>query len=115
MSRFDVCHGNDDTHCCYVNGEVCPFLEENTVEGRRWACGLYRELGDWNLVHTDQRYLETVQVHWIPTGTPDCGNWFGPGCCFNTTINDEGVRETYEVSAAREGTPVEIRQFWGVE
>lgn len=81
----DHCHGNLDYHCCYQEGRVCPFLEENTVPGRRWACGLYRELGDWNLVHEDERYLEHVKPTWIKYNIDDCGDWRGTGkpqCCF---------------------------------
>lgn len=107
---MNTCHGNNEEHCCYVNGVPCSFLEENTIEGRRWACGLYRQHGDWDLVHQDQRYLENVRPFWIECGTPDCGKWFGPGCCFETTIDD--IRTTYEEAALREGTPVEIRRIW---
>ena len=55
------CLGNAPDHCCYVNGIDCKFLEVNTVEGRKWACGLRRELGDWDLVLDDPRYQEHVQ------------------------------------------------------
>lgn len=55
------CHGNGADHCCYFRGEVCPFLEENTVPGRRWSCGLFREFGDWGMVHEDPRYELEVQ------------------------------------------------------
>lgn len=75
MSNY--CHGNGPDHCCYVNGQVCPFLEENTVPGRRWACGLYRQLGDWNLVHTDPRYLAVVKPVWDEFGVADCGDFKG--------------------------------------
>jgi hypothetical protein len=75
------CQGNGEDHCCYLNGGPCHFLEENTVPGRRWSCGLRRELGDWQLVHVDPRYLETVKPRWM--GTPlepyDCGEWPAPG------------------------------------
>lgn len=78
-----ACHGNGETHCCWVAGEVCEFLEENTVPGRRWACGLLRELGNWNAVHADPRYAP-IQVEWDKVGIESCGAW-GPGsgqCCF---------------------------------
>lgn len=78
-----ACHGNGDDHCCYVEGKVCPFLEENTVEGRRWVCGLLRELGSWEAVHADPRY-KPIQEVWDRVGIESCGAW-GPGtnqCCF---------------------------------
>ena len=50
-----VCNGQGTDHCCYIGG-VCPHLEEGTVPGRRWACGLRRELGSWDRVHVDARY-----------------------------------------------------------
>ena len=56
------CQGrNLDDHCCYLNGKVCPFLEENTEPGFRWSCGLRRELGDWDKVLEDPRYKEQVE------------------------------------------------------
>jgi len=76
------CHGNGDEHCCWLHGVVCVHLEENTVPGRRWACGLRRELGSWDAVHTDPRYapVQAILDEWGYT----CGSW-GPGtnqCCF---------------------------------
>ena len=44
------------THCCWVAGKVCPFLEENTEKGFRWSCKLRRELGNWDAVLNDDRY-----------------------------------------------------------
>ena len=52
---------NSDNHCCYLSGKVCQFLEENTEPDFRWTCGLRRELGSWNAVLEDPRYLEEVQ------------------------------------------------------
>jgi hypothetical protein len=81
------CHGNQPQHCCWVAGEVCPFLEEGTVPGRRWACGLRRELGSWDAVHADARYIAHVQVEWDKVGIESCGAW-GPGtgqCCYAET------------------------------
>lgn len=55
-----------------------------TQEGRRWTCGLYRELGDWDQVHSDPRYLEIVKPVWEEHGVKDCGD-FGPEetqCCW---------------------------------
>jgi hypothetical protein len=74
-----ACGGNNADHCCYVAGVACPHLEENTVEGRRWACGLRRELGDWASVHADPRYLADVKPHWLNVGMEDCGDYPAPG------------------------------------
>lgn len=67
------CHGNRDDHCCYVRGQPCQFVEKNTVEGRRWACGLRRELGDWDEVLASDRY----QTHVAPyfTNGMNCRDW----------------------------------------
>ena len=76
------CTGRGDAdggHCCWVAGKVCEFLIENH-EGRRFACGLMVELGDWQLVHIDGRYApiaETFAVEGL------CGDWQPPAgqCC----------------------------------
>lgn len=56
------CHGNGDDHCCWFNGEVCQFLEENTVPGRRWACGLHRKYGGWEGALASPEYIQHVQI-----------------------------------------------------
>lgn len=109
---MSACHGNNENHCCYVNGEVCQFLGENIVSGRRWACSLYVELGDWDLVHQDPRYVTVVQSNWIANGTPDCGTWVGPGCCFGGSVEDPVIRETYISAVSRPGTPEEVKDLW---
>ena len=73
MSR-QYCTGRGDAdggHCCWVNGKVCEFLIENH-EGRRFACALRVELGNWPKVHADVRY-EPLRIHW--EGSPLCGDW----------------------------------------
>lgn len=93
---MSICHGNGAEHCCYLEGQVCPFLEEYTIEGRRWACGLLRELGDWDAVHSDERYLTTVRPVWVEHGIDDCGDFAGarledgtiePQCCYKEGAN----------------------------
>jgi hypothetical protein len=60
---------------------VCQFLEENTIPGRRWACGLLRELGSWEAVHADVRYAP-IQAVWNRVGIESCGAWMPkPGQC----------------------------------
>lgn len=86
----------DGNHCCYVDGQVCEFLEENTVPGRHWVCGLRRELGDWDLVHADPRYQPIHEI-WVRTGTQDCGDFKGifrggvlvGQCCFEGLTFEE--------------------------
>ena len=85
------CHGLNDSHCCWINGTVCPYLEEHTVEGRRWVCGLLRELGTWEKVYTDPRYLATdaavsFRVHHPGYG---CGDW--PQNIPETMANGSGL------------------------
>jgi len=55
-----ACHGNTADHCCYFHGKVCAYLEENTMPGRRWVCGLMREHQDWDKVLADPRYQKDV-------------------------------------------------------
>ncbi len=54
------CSGNSETHCCWLEGKECRFLEENTLPDRRWVCGLRRELGDWDKVLASSRYKKHV-------------------------------------------------------
>ena len=78
------CQGrNLDDHCCYVGDKACEFLEENTEPGFRWSCGLRRELGDWDLVLIDQRYINGpgkvfeplgMNCRDFPTASQGCGN-----------------------------------------
>ena len=53
------CKGrNLDKVCCQTRNWTCPYLEENTELGYRWTCGLRRELGSWDAVLEDMRYIE---------------------------------------------------------
>lgn len=80
------CPRNTDDHCCYISGRVCPFLTD-LGEGLdpRWSCGLRAELGSWEAVHVDARYLEVVRPEWNKinradgSSMPDCGDWPRPG------------------------------------
>lgn len=74
------CHGNGAEHCCWIDGEQCRFLETDTVPGRHWVCGLRRELGSWDRVHLDERYLRTVRPTLARVGQVDCGDFNGV-CC----------------------------------
>lgn len=89
-----ACHGNGAVHCCYIpgtgiadpaglGGSVCWFLEQNTVPGRKWVCGLRRSLGSWAKVHRNAQYKAQVQPVLDARGTALCGTWSPPGqCCF---------------------------------
>ncbi len=72
-----VCTGNSTEHCCWINGVVCPYLEENTVEGRRWACGLLRKLGSWEAVYDSSEYQTSDAAAMFTAVWPGfgCGDW----------------------------------------
>lgn len=73
-----VCLAQQD-HCCHLGAHgVCQFLVEHTA-GRRWACGLYVELGSWEAVHVDPRYVASVRPKLDDMGLDvDCGDWPRP-------------------------------------
>ena len=66
MSLFP-CTGNSSDHCCYIAGEVCPYLEENTIPGRRWACGLLVKYGSWAAMNESPEY-HVIGQHWKSMG-----------------------------------------------
>ena len=77
------CAGLADDHCCYF-GEPCEHIEENTVPGRRWACGLYRVHGSWEAVYQAPEY-QSVREKLTQFGiVVDCGDWPPPGERCNT-------------------------------
>lgn len=88
-----ICHGNGPDHCCYIEGEPCGFLEEYTIPGRHWTCGLYRKYeGDWDKVHSSPEY-QPVGDYFRSKDTALCGDW-GPGenqCCW-TGVTEVEVR-----------------------
>ena len=69
-----VCDGNSEGHCCWLRGKVCDFLEEGTVDGRRWACRLRREKGDWDAVLASDDYKIHVEPILGPLGL-SCKTW----------------------------------------
>lgn len=73
------CCGNGNDHCCYVKGSPCKYLEENTVEGRRWACGLRRKYGNWDDVIASIEYQTDIVPVWgNPLEDPtvlNCKDW----------------------------------------
>lgn len=66
-------------HCCYVNGAPCPFLliDDPALAPRKYACGLVHELGNWQRVEKDPRYLQQVKPHWDASGTIPCKDYPG--------------------------------------
>lgn len=72
-----VCEGNRAEHCCTFGGVTCPHLEQGTVEGRRWVCGLLRVHGSWDAVHRCPEYVADVQPFWDSYPMPglSCGDW----------------------------------------
>lgn len=80
------CTGNHDDHCCYIGvygiegTSLCPFLEENTVEGRRWACGLMRQYGSWDMVLDSFKYNKYVKPFYDEKFPGEsCATWPPPG------------------------------------
>ena len=71
------CHGNGVDHCCLIKGTVCSYLEENTVAGRRWACGLFRRHETWDNVYASVEYQDTDAARWFADHYPGygCGDW----------------------------------------
>jgi hypothetical protein len=69
-----ACKGNGKDHCCWMAGVPCMFLEKDTVPGRKWACGLRREYGDWDKVIASERYQLNIEPHFGPQGI-NCKDW----------------------------------------
>ena len=68
-------------HCCHLGARgVCPHLEEHTVQGRRWACGLLVREGSWERVYQTPEYVRDVRP-FFDGWKPDlhCGTWPTPG------------------------------------
>ena len=75
-------------HCCVLGNTVCSYLVENTA-GRRWACGLFVELGSWDAVEADPRY-EPIATYF--DNPRMCREWQPkPGsCCREVRHGDLG-------------------------
>ena len=76
-----ICSGNSNSHCCWLLGQQCLYLEEYTVPGRHWACGLYRKYGSWEEVYKASEYEEIQKIMDLifKTETVRCGDWPRPG------------------------------------
>lgn len=95
---------NAADHCCYVEGRVCEFLEENSEPGFRWSCGLRRELGSWDAVLADPRYAP-IKAAFAPYGY-DCKTW-PTKPCKTCGANETGLL-AMQVTAS--GTITEVKK-----
>ncbi len=81
MTAPAACNGNAADHCCYLDGVVCDYLEENTVPGRRWACGLLVRFGSWQAMSASAEY-QPIGSHWASIGKPfNYCDTFDPAFC----------------------------------
>lgn len=71
-----LCTGRGDatgSHCCFLHGVECDHLVDNEVPGDgRFRCGLFEELGSWQAVHDDPRYV-TIRPFFETSEL--CGDW----------------------------------------
>lgn len=75
-----ACLGTTDNHCCWLGGPgQCQYLQKN-FETKEIACGLMVELGTWENVYADSRYINNVKPH-LENYRPglDCGEYPWPG------------------------------------
>ena len=72
--------GAGQSHWCWINGEECWYLVVDQHPTRKYACGLMMELGSWDAVYADPRYVRDVRAafdEWAdPERWPDCGDWW---------------------------------------
>ncbi len=66
-------HCTKGRECCWVEGQPCPHLDGD-------VCSLRRELGSWEAVHADPRYLATPAPVWREHGIADCGDYVCGDC-----------------------------------
>ncbi len=83
------CTGNRDTHCCYLaGGVVCDHLQENTVPGRRWACGLLVKYGSWAAMNRSPEY-KPIGDQWVRRSQPfNYCETFDPSFCCRPEYRD---------------------------
>lgn len=71
------CNGNGNDHCCYIKGDQCPYvIQDYTDENghfRKWACFLRAELGDWDKVLADPRWISVTKDAW--QNGLNCRDW----------------------------------------
>jgi len=73
------CKATSTKHCCWIAGAVCEHFNPARVEGK--FCSLMEELGDWELVHNDPRYVpqRTFLENFGKSGTSLCGDYPAEG------------------------------------
>ena len=84
------CKGDQDDHCCHLGKYgVCEFLANANT---RWVCTLREQLGSWERVHVDPRYIDRVRPKLGDIGIKvDCGNWPTPGeTCATCGVTGDG-------------------------
>lgn len=88
---YPICTGNNEEHCCWIDGVECEFLRENdprTTDGRRWACGLFLDLKDaappnmsaekiWERVTRHPHYEANQMAFFQSKGIDPCATWKG--------------------------------------
>lgn len=80
-----LCNGDLEDHCCWIPPfGVCPYLDVSTGKP---LCSLRVELGSWDRVHHDPRYMRDILPVMALTGA-NCGDWPPP----NTRCGTCGVR-----------------------
>lgn len=71
------CDGNSEQTCCTIRGEYCPYLIFNYTDEdghfRKFACSLRAELGNWDSVLADPRYVEDISGSWADG--INCRDW----------------------------------------
>ena len=70
--------GTGIDHCCYFKGEACQYVIAVNRPPFKWACSLRDELGSWDAVYKDPRYIKNVKPKMsLVAGAEhlDCGDW----------------------------------------
>ena len=73
-----ICNGTPDFHCCWLHGRECIYLDKDPDPflGRSIACSLLVELGSWDNVYQDQRYIDNVKPELDRMiNVSNCGTW----------------------------------------
>lgn len=69
-----TCRGTKNGHCCWLAGKVCKHLKLD-LPGDEIACGLLVELGSWEAVYQDARYLADVKPRLNQINVSNCADW----------------------------------------
>ena len=89
--------GDKGDHCCYQAGQRCPHLVEN-VAGRRYACGLFLELGSWEAVNASPKY-KPIGEFWVTKHNPfNYCETFDPAFCCRPELRQGRANDRDEVT-----------------